>query len=1314
MLVRFIEDKDCPRELRTLAAIGNSVDANPRVYMYYDPAEVEPVYQGTSKPSGEGLLCLASFWSNQHLKKIPGYHTAQPLINKECRELVYCDIPEIANAVSRRLLVKGNCLEVERLVTEVQPKRIQSLHSTKGLELEQRDPLHICNNSVMYHGTMSGNHHVVVKAPKIQKLESLQCTEGTYSVNRIKHEILVSRHLHHENIMPISGYVLAVPPVHYITEFMHYGNLRQHLCDNRRVIWPAQQLLCIATDILKALIFLESRSIVHRNVRARKVLIGQSGTRMAVKLTGFELAREVKQNLSHYHFNMYTGTREEEVPLRWLAVESLAFCRYSVKSEIWMYAVLLYEIFTMGCVPWQEFAARPFDEVLQNIVHRNLRMKRPPCIPNAVFQVILKSMNVEDRSRPSYSTLAEELGCLHDRYSETSDVIYGEHLTAPPPIDESINVAHTSPIPTINPPQGMFGDGVSGSEIEDSEDELYVEVGSFGNTAQEENVYEDVDARDMMLVSSVTAADQPKPHQEENLFTEVSRYKERKARTLKDLRREMKDQNSTLRMVDLRKSTQEGSITVVTEGTTMGSLEDYLIKKKDVDPTQYALPIATALQAMHSKGFVHSDLRLGHVFLDTSPHGTHEVQIKLGRLSRVKKLQLGVYDMDLAESMFQDKDGCPIDAIRWSPAEVIQSGTYSFASDVYSLGVVFWQMYVSCHVPYEQGYVRLIPHQRLKNDQVLQFLEASPFLRKPPCCPDFIDHGKRLLGTWSKTCDPPDLSGIYDVPNEGNSMDSVLSDRSQMEHGHSAYRNVQLPPGLMKELSGAIKQPVQAARHFSTPKSPLAHETDQEDIYEDIDQTDEESVQNDIPPDRSDQVTVVWSYSPQDNLRLSVGDVLTHLEEVGVGSGWWKGSCARGRGVFLAAYVKFFDAETEVVNPDLQLNADLQARVILDYTPDDELTIVAGERVTVGESTSDEEAWIRVTSSRGEGYVPRSCLAITSTDTTVCWTECNIDSDTDRLMVSMADPGRLRVEYTKSDQVKKSMDQCLEADIAALSVTEEERDYYHPLAYGWTICSIKKTQGAEDFTFVDWKSGAADPTFPAAVETATDSIIYGPRKPNGEEDGRLVLVCMSPLYGRKAVRHEWYRGGDLVCEGVDMCLLYATEPAEYRCHIISCRDGQEIAMSETVKVVRTSRVPEDLLILPSALRVMEDPIGQGGCGTVFKARLRRHTQMAAKKLQGCSFDDFGSNNEIEILRKLHHPNIVSFLGVCFRESVIIVTELVNGYDLRKAIIDKMKFPSGCQGYIAYQLCQALDYIHHMMIVHQDVKPSNVLIAIHYS
>ncbi|UYV74395.1 ABL1 [Cordylochernes scorpioides] len=81
---------------------------------------------------------------------------------------------------------------------------------------------------------------------------------------------------------------------------------------------------------------------VYRDLAARNCLVGD---RHLVKVADFGLARLMDRGGS------YTAHPGAQFPIKWTAPEGLAFNRFSTKSDVWAFGVLLWELATYGGAP---------------------------------------------------------------------------------------------------------------------------------------------------------------------------------------------------------------------------------------------------------------------------------------------------------------------------------------------------------------------------------------------------------------------------------------------------------------------------------------------------------------------------------------------------------------------------------------------------------------------------------------------------------------------------------------------------------------------------------------------------------------------------------------------------------------------------------------------------------------------------------------------------------------------------------------------------------------------------------------------------
>lgn len=89
---------------------------------------------------------------------------------------------------------------------------------------------------------------------------------------------------------------------------------------------------------------------------------------------------------------------------------------------------------------------------------------------------------------------------------------------------------------------------------------------------------------------------------------------------------------------------------------------------------------------------------------------------------------------------------------------------------------------------------------------------------------------------------------------------------------------------------------------------------------------------------------------------------------------------------------------------------------------------------------------------------------------------------------------------------------------------------------------------------------------------------------------------------------------------------------------------------------------------------------------------------------------FGLINEINIMRKLNHPNIINLYEIYEGDyHVYLVLELLKGGELFDHIIKKGHYTEKDASIIIRKLLWALEYIHEKGIMHRDIKPENLIL-----
>lgn len=245
-------------------------------------------------------------------------------------------------------------------------------------------------------------------------------------------EAVIMKNLDHPHIVKLIG-IIEEEPTWIIMELYPYGELGHYLERNKNSL-KVPTLVLYALQICKAMAYLESINCVHRDIAVRNILVASPE---CVKLGDFGLSRYIEDE-------DYYKASVTRLPIKWMSPESINFRRFTTASDVWMFAVCMWEILSFGKQPffWLE------NKDVIGVLEKGDRLPKPELCPPVLYTLMTRCWDYDPSDRPRFT----ELVCsLSDIYQMERDIAIEQERNAryrPPKILEPTAYQEPPPKPS--------------------------------------------------------------------------------------------------------------------------------------------------------------------------------------------------------------------------------------------------------------------------------------------------------------------------------------------------------------------------------------------------------------------------------------------------------------------------------------------------------------------------------------------------------------------------------------------------------------------------------------------------------------------------------------------------------------------------------------------------------------------------------------------------------------------------------------------------------------------------------------------------
>lgn len=265
--------------------------------------------------------------------------------------------------------------------------------------------------------------HVAVKTCK------KDCTQD--NKEKFMSEAVIMKKLDHPHIVKLIG-IIEEEPIWIVMELYAHGELGHYLERNKSSL-KVLTLVLYSLQVCKAMAYLESVNCVHRDIAVRNILVASPE---CVKLGDFGLSRYIEDE-------EYYKASVTRLPIKWMSPESINFRRFTTASDVWMFAVCMWEILSFGKQPffWLE------NKDVIGVLEKGDRLPKPDLCPPILYTLMTRCWDYDPSERPRFT----ELVCsLSDIYQMEKDIALEQERNAryrPPKILEPTAFQEPPPKP---------------------------------------------------------------------------------------------------------------------------------------------------------------------------------------------------------------------------------------------------------------------------------------------------------------------------------------------------------------------------------------------------------------------------------------------------------------------------------------------------------------------------------------------------------------------------------------------------------------------------------------------------------------------------------------------------------------------------------------------------------------------------------------------------------------------------------------------------------------------------------------------------